>query len=119
MPTGSGYGHEAIPCRRLIIHLFHSLASVGWHIHVSADLSKKEYDKDTLFFRAGPPVQRYYCSVSFNQSDKIRMIDSPNQAVLEAFKSVVGVSTKTNRHLLLLLLLLLPLPSLCYQNEWK
>jgi len=85
-----GQGAEAIPARRLLIHILHALASIGWHLHVSADLSKKEWDKDSLFFKRGPPVQRYFFSITFNEGDKIRMIDHPNQEVLEAFKGAVG-----------------------------
>jgi len=59
---------------------------------MSVDLSKKTYDKDSLFFKSGPPLQRYFFSISFNESDKVRIIDSPNETVLEAFKTVVQVS---------------------------
>lgn len=59
---------------------------------VSADLTKKQYDKDSIFFKSGPPIQRNMFCISFNESDKIRMIDSPNEQVLESFKTVVAVS---------------------------
>ena len=73
------------------MHVLHALASTGWHLLVSSDLSKKTMDKDSLFFRSGPPVQRYFFSVSFNESDKIRLIDSPNQEVTAAFLQCVQV----------------------------
>jgi hypothetical protein len=88
---GYGSGAEAIPCRRLIIHILHALAAVGWHIHISADLTKKQWDKDSLFFKSGPPLQRYFFSITFNESDKVRIIDSPSETVTEAFKTVVAV----------------------------
>lgn len=70
---GQGFGSEAVPARRLIIHVLHCLASQGWHLHTSCDLSKKQYDKDSLLFRAGPPVQRVFFSIrqvwSFNSPD--------------------------------------------------
>jgi len=88
---GYGSGSEAIPCRRLIIHILHALAAIGWHIHMSADLTKKQYDKDSLFFKSGPPLQRYFFSITFNESDKVRIIDSPSETVTEAFKAVVAV----------------------------
>lgn len=90
--VGYGQGSEAIPARRLVVHIIHALSAVGWHIHMSVDLSKKTYDKDSLFFKSGPPLQRYFFSISFNESDKVRIIDSPNETVLEAFKTVVQVS---------------------------
>ena len=89
---GGGQGFEAIPARRLIVHVLHALASVGWFFYCSADLSKKGWDKDTLFFRPGPPVQRYFFAISFNESDKIRLIDSPNPMVSDAFVGAVRVS---------------------------
>lgn len=89
---GYGSGSEAVWSRRLIVHVLHGLAAIGWHVLVSADLTKKQYDKDSIFFKSGPPLQRYMFAVSFNESDKIRIIDAPNETVLEAFKTVVAVS---------------------------
>jgi hypothetical protein len=55
-------------------------------------LTKKSNDKDTLFFRSGPPVQRTFFAVSFNESNKVRLIDSPGEAVSQAFKLSMRVS---------------------------
>lgn len=52
-------------------------------------MTKKSYDKDTLFFKAAAPVQRYFFSVSFNESDKVRLIDSPSQPVTDAFVQAI------------------------------
>lgn len=90
---GHGYGAEAVPARRLVAHVLHAMAAVGWHLHATVDLSKKSYDKDTLIFQQGQPRQRYFFSISFNQSDKIRIIDPPNPAVTQAFRLAVQVST--------------------------
>ncbi len=46
---------------------------------------------DTLIFRPGPPVQRYFFAVSFDESDKIRLIDSPNPHVTAKFGEAVKV----------------------------
>jgi hypothetical protein len=59
---------------------------------MSADLTKKQYDKDSVFFKTGPPLQRFFFSITFNESDKVRIIDSPSEQVTEAFKTVVAVS---------------------------
>lgn len=88
---GYGYGAEAVPARRLVVHVLHALAAVGWHLHATADLSKKSYDKDTLIFQQGQPRQRYFFSMSFNESDKIRIIDAPSPAVTQAFQQAVEV----------------------------
>jgi hypothetical protein len=73
--------------------VLHALAAVGWHLAFSTDLSKKGWDKDTLMFKPGPPVQKYFFAISFNESDKIRLIDSPNPHVTEAFTAAVNVSS--------------------------
>ncbi|WWD17427.1 hypothetical protein CI109_101868 [Kwoniella shandongensis] len=80
-----GFGIEAITARRLLSHILHALSAVGWDIHMSCDLSKKSYDKDTIFLHSVPPRQRYYFAISFNESDKIRIIDPPNDYVRDAF----------------------------------
>lgn len=95
MSEGYGSGAEAIWARRLILHIIHALAASGWHVLVSADLTKKSYDKDSIIFKSGPPIQRNMFCVSFNESDKIRIIDSPHDQILEAFKTVVAVCSHT------------------------
>lgn len=90
-----------MPARRLLCHILAALASVGWHLAVSVDLSKKGYDKDTLLFRTGPPIQRYFFSVTFNEADKVRIIDPPNEEVKQAFIQAVHVRSRFPRHLLL------------------
>lgn len=94
LPAGYGQGSEAVPSRRLVAHVLHALGNAGWHLAVAADLSKKGWDKDTLFFKPGPPRQRYFFSVSFNESDKVRLIDSPNPQVTGAFQAAVSVSRR-------------------------
>jgi len=90
--SGYGQGAEAVPARRMMAHILHALAAIGWHFAFASDLSKKGYDKDTLYFKPGPPRQRYFFPVSFNESDKIRLIDSPNPEVTTAFQAAVSVS---------------------------
>lgn len=57
-----------LSARRLLVHVLHALAAVGWMLHTSCDMTKKAYDKDTLFFRACPPVQVRYHMLSADQS---------------------------------------------------
>lgn len=64
----------------------------GWYLTVSTDLSKKGFDKDTLIFKSGPPAQRYVFPISFNESDKIRLIDPPHEGVKGAFDAAIRVS---------------------------
>lgn len=90
--VGYGQGSEAVPSRRLIAHVLHALLENGWHLAVSTDLSKKGYDKDTLIFKSGPSLQRFIFPVSFNQSDKIRLIDPPHEGIKAAFDAAIRVS---------------------------
>jgi len=89
---GYGQGAEAVPARRMVAHILHALAAVGWHFTFASDLSKKAWDKDTLYLKPGPPRQRYFFPISFNENDKIRLIDSPNPEVTTAFQAAVSVS---------------------------
>ncbi|ORY32566.1 hypothetical protein BCR39DRAFT_522894 [Naematelia encephala] len=86
----SGQGSEAVPARRLMSHLLHALSASGWHLAMSVDLSRKGWDKDTLLFRSGPGLQRYFFSVSFNEGDKVRIIDPPNEVTKQAFIDAIS-----------------------------
>ncbi|CAK9785251.1 hypothetical protein CC85DRAFT_285353 [Cutaneotrichosporon oleaginosum] len=85
----SAQGREAVPSKRLMIHLLHHLSNAGWHLAASTDLSKKSWDKDSLMFRAGPPVHRIIFAVTFNETDKIRIIDPPNDSIQQGFIQTV------------------------------
>ncbi|WVQ99269.1 hypothetical protein IAU59_006401 [Kwoniella sp. CBS 9459] len=80
-----GQGAEAVYARRLLCHILHALSTIGWDLHMSCDLSKKGFDKDTLILHSVQPHQKYYFSISFNESDKIRIIDPPDMFVRDAF----------------------------------
>ncbi|KAK4685354.1 hypothetical protein P7C73_g4804, partial [Tremellales sp. Uapishka_1] len=88
-----GQGPEAVPSRRLLIHVLHALSHQGWDLHTSCDLSKRGFDKDSLFFRYRPErlhVQRQFFAISFNETDKVRLIDSPHPAVMESFTGAIS-----------------------------
>ena len=59
---------------------------------LSTDLCQKSTGKDTLIFKSVPPVQRTIFPISFNDSDKIRLIDSPHDGVKQAFDTAIRVS---------------------------
>ncbi|KAL1413529.1 hypothetical protein Q8F55_001303 [Vanrija albida] len=84
-----GQGGEAIPSRRFMIHLLAGMAAQGWHLYSTADMSKKTWDKDSLVFRSGPPTQRSIFCITFNEFDKVRIIDPPSEEVKAAFVRVV------------------------------
>ncbi|KAF9170130.1 hypothetical protein BGX21_002209 [Mortierella sp. AD011] len=75
-----GQGVEAVNSRRLITAILRTMAQCGWNLIQAADVSKKERDKDSLFFETSvvPDVgQVDMFSMSFNRTDRIRLIDAP------------------------------------------
>jgi hypothetical protein len=40
-----------------VANLLRTLSSQGWVLHGVSDMMKKAVNKDTLFFRAAPPVE--------------------------------------------------------------
>ncbi|KAM3447320.1 hypothetical protein MY3296_008847 [Beauveria thailandica] len=77
--SGSGTGPYAVPAIVLVRELFACLYARGWIMTASTDISRKEFDKDTLIFRRGgpllPPVS--WMAVSFKQGDKMRLLGAP------------------------------------------
>ena len=89
--VGCANGAEIAMSRRLVAHVLQALYYTGFHYYFAAGLTMKEQDKDTLYFRPGPSVSRTMFSVSFNEGDKIRLIDSPSQEITTAFSAAVLV----------------------------
>ncbi|KAK9375221.1 uncharacterized protein V1513DRAFT_431098 [Lipomyces chichibuensis] len=77
----SSWGAERTEARRLICQILHGLFDMGWILQASVDISKKEYDKDTLLFRyqQPPPPSCIWMSISFNRSDRLQLIDVPQE----------------------------------------
>lgn len=50
-------------------------------------------DKDSLFFKqvANPPLNRTFFAVTFQENDKVRLMESPNERVLEAMSLALNV----------------------------
>ncbi|KAF8941045.1 hypothetical protein EDD21DRAFT_330398 [Dissophora ornata] len=79
-----GQGFEAVKSRRLITGVLRAMAENGWNLIQAADVSKKQRDKDSLFFESVAQTtgvvdvgQVDMFSVSFNRTDRIRVIDAP------------------------------------------
>jgi predicted RNA-binding protein YlqC (UPF0109 family) len=85
-----GQGSDSIPARIVMREIFAYLYSAGWILHASTDLSKKERDKDTLVFRKQqhPPPQSEWISISFNQSDRLRLIGADGE-LIAAFRTML------------------------------
>ncbi|KAH8676481.1 hypothetical protein BGZ60DRAFT_258793 [Tricladium varicosporioides] len=86
-----GQGSDAIPARIIMREIFAFLFSQGWILHASTDVSKKEFDKDTMLFRkqATPPPPSEWISISFNQTDRLRLIGAPQDLIVD-FKDLLG-----------------------------
>ncbi|CAL8126606.1 unnamed protein product [Orchesella dallaii] len=55
------------------------MATLGWNLTQSTDVSKREGDKDSLFFEEGvPDPDARVFVVSFNQRNRLRLIDAPD-----------------------------------------
>ena len=83
------------------------MATKGWNLIQSTDVSKREGDKDSLFFEKGmaDPDARLFV-VSFNQSNRIRLIDAPDlmpcivDACTEYWTKGIEEETEVNPHCL-------------------
>lgn len=66
-----------------MLEIFAYLFSIGWIMTASTDVSKKQFDKDTLVFRhqPAPSPPSIWCAISFNQSDRLRVIGAPPELV--------------------------------------
>jgi hypothetical protein len=82
-----GQGNEAVPARIVMREIFAYLYSVGWILHVTTDVSKKPFEKDTLIFRnqGKPPPPADWLAISFNQRDRLRLIGA-DENLIAAFK---------------------------------
>ncbi|KAH6704081.1 hypothetical protein BKA61DRAFT_182218 [Leptodontidium sp. MPI-SDFR-AT-0119] len=86
-----GQSSDAICSRVVMREVLAYLFSVGWILHASTDVSKKQMDKDTLFFRKqqqSPPVSEWI-AISFNKSDRLRLIGADEQ-LRSAFKDLLA-----------------------------
>jgi hypothetical protein len=64
----------------------------GWNLLKSTDVFKKEQDKDTLIFQFGIPLTATsFFAVSFNELDKLRLIDVPPE-LISAVQQTIGTS---------------------------
>lgn len=74
-----GQGDDAVASRRLLASILTAMARQGWNLLQSTDVSKKEGDKDSLFFERATAIDAdaSLFAVSFNMGDRIRVIDAP------------------------------------------
>ncbi|CAF0781562.1 unnamed protein product [Rotaria sp. Silwood1] len=85
-----GQGSEAVESRVLMLSILSALHHHGWYLLTATDISKKQQDKDSLIFQLGiPPPSTSFFAVSFNERDKLRLIDAP-QDLIRAVQQTIG-----------------------------
>ncbi|KAF4970076.1 hypothetical protein FSARC_2822 [Fusarium sarcochroum] len=82
--------------RRLILAILERLFDMGWVMQGAMDITRKSESKDSLIFRKQdpiPPPCDWIC-ISFDSSDKLKIVDSPpkdlTEAILKTFGNAVG-----------------------------
>ncbi|KAG0205046.1 hypothetical protein BGX28_003210 [Mortierella sp. GBA30] len=95
-----GQGAEAVRARRLITGVLRVMAQHGWNLIQSADVSKKQSDKDSMFFESVAQSHGVMdvgsvdmFAVSFNRTDRIRVIDA-GAHVAVAMKEAIRLQWK-------------------------
>ncbi|XP_057289349.1 uncharacterized protein LOC130612077 [Hydractinia symbiolongicarpus] len=71
-------GNEAITSRLLIVKLMEKLSSYGYFVITGLDITRKTNDKSLLLFQRGAPLHTKFMCLSLNETDKIRLINAPN-----------------------------------------
>jgi hypothetical protein len=79
----SGHQDQSVHARRLMNRIFEALYNAGWVLAISTDISKTQFDKDTLIFKKQDPVPeaRQWMCMSFSKQDRLRFIDAPKDLV--------------------------------------
>lgn len=98
----SGKGEDAITSRRLLVAILTTMAQHGWNLLQAVDVSqKRNFDDDALFFEKGiPEPDAHLFAVTFNDRDKIRLIDAPEvfTCVRDAIQSHWPQGVKNERN---------------------
>jgi len=90
-----GQAEDAVPSRQLMISVLRTLYDLGWILVTSIDISKKEWDKDSLIFRLSsipPPCE--WLSISFNRGDLLRLIEAPEDLSRQFGQMIGGMLQK-------------------------
>ncbi|TKA70579.1 hypothetical protein B0A49_04389 [Cryomyces minteri] len=95
-----GKGSQADGARVLMCRLLESLFNLGWILSAATDVSKKQYDKDTLLLRlvqpAPPPCD--WIGIAFSHADRLRVVFADGQ-LLQALRAVLGRRVQESRRI--------------------
>ncbi|KAI7787402.1 hypothetical protein LA080_016477 [Diaporthe eres] len=86
--------------RRLIRRMLEALYDMGWVLQAAVDVSKKELDKDSLIFRYQnpPPPPCDWLSISFDWTDKMKIVDAPPGDLTEAIVAEFRAKYRLKSH---------------------
>ena len=86
----TGQMEEAVYAKLLVVGIVYTLAQNGWKLITGCDISKKKNDVDSLFFeRTMPDLAASVFAISFNETDRIRIIGAGAQLIAH-FKQIVS-----------------------------
>lgn len=91
--TPGSHGDLATPARELLLALLTRLSQLGYSLHTSL-LSSPGNDKDSLILRKTPRTVgtgRDFFAVCFYKSDRMKVIDCPDETVKEAISAAIKV----------------------------
>ena len=76
----------------MVQRLLEALFNMGWVLQAAVDISRKQFDKDSLVFRkqnpAPPPCE--WISVSFDRNDRLKIVEAPPRDVADAVVRTFG-----------------------------
>ncbi|KAG9504892.1 hypothetical protein J7337_004871 [Fusarium musae] len=78
--------------RRLMLRILEKLFDMGWVLQGAMEITLKSESKDSLIFRKQdpiPPPCDWIC-ISFDNSDKLKIIDSPPKDLTDAILQIFG-----------------------------
>lgn len=84
------YQKDAVNAKLLIVGVVYEMALNGWKLIVGCDISKNRTDVDALFFERGnsDPSASVF-AISFNMSDRVRIIGAGPQLIGQ-FRQIVA-----------------------------
>lgn len=91
-----GHSEEGMHARRLVRTILAELFAQGWVLAFSTDVSKKQNDIDTMLFRYQDPAPApcEWMSISFSRSDRLRLIDAPQDMIANVVQLLQSATQK-------------------------
>lgn len=85
-------GTEAVDSRFLVLKLIEAIQAYGWSVVTAIDCSRKDSDKSSLLFTQSQPRQSPFFCISLNESDKLRLINAPDNITQVSGNDYIEIS---------------------------